>query len=81
MPRDVSVKIVVTPECSEEEVEGAISLIARANPGAVVFLQPEFDEAAPVVGGERMLRLMNAGLKKLPDVRVSLQIHKILRVK
>jgi organic radical activating enzyme len=77
----VSVKIVVTPECADEEVESAFSLIARTNPRAIVFLQPEFDEAAPVVGGERMLRLMNAGLRELQDVRVSLQIHKILRMR
>jgi organic radical activating enzyme len=80
-PRGVSVKIVVTPECPDEEVEGAFSLVSRTNPGATVFLQPEFDERAPVVGGERMLRLMTAGLRRLPDVRVSLQIHKILRMR
>ncbi len=80
-PGSVCVKIVVTPECSDDEVEHALSLVARCGPRAVVFLQPEFDETGPVVGGERMLRLLHAGLARLRDVRISLQMHKILKMK
>lgn len=81
MPRDVSVKIVVTPECGDDEVLDAFSLIARANPRVGVFLQPEFDESVPLVSGERVMRLVEAGLGRLRDVRVSLQMHKVLKMR
>ncbi|MGD9141987.1 MAG: 7-carboxy-7-deazaguanine synthase QueE [bacterium] len=79
--RDVSVKIVVTPECPDDEVLDAFSLIARTNPRARVYLQPEFDESVPLVSGERVMLLLKAGLGWLPDVRVSLQMHKILKMR
>jgi organic radical activating enzyme len=75
------VKIVVTPECADSEVEEAFGLVAAVNSHVRVFLQPEFDETGPVVGGERMMRLLEAGVRVLHDVRISLQMHKILRMK
>ena len=74
------VKIVVTPECRDEEVEEAFRLVSRAGRPVPVFLQPEFDAGGPVVSGERMENLMEAGLHVLHDVRISLQMHKILRI-
>lgn len=80
-PPRVCVKIVVTPECADEEVTSAFSLIGRAGRHTIVFLQPEFDDAGPVISGGRMLELMRAGLKTLDDVRISLQIHKVLKMR
>jgi 7-carboxy-7-deazaguanine synthase len=80
-PPAVAVKIVVTPECTDEEVMRAFSVVRQVGPRAAVFLQPEFDDKGPVVSGERMLKLMRAGLESLHDVRISLQTHKVLRMR
>lgn len=80
-PTAVVVKIVVTPECGDDEVEAAFRLVAGVNRHVAVFLQPEFDDVRPVVGGGRLMRLMQTGLGLLDDVRLSLQMHKILRVR
>lgn len=80
-PARVSAKIVVTPECGDEEVEHAFSLVARVNPRVRVFLQPEFDDGRPLVTGDRIMRLMLSGLDMLGDVRISFQMHKILRMR
>jgi 7-carboxy-7-deazaguanine synthase len=80
-PGSVSAKIVVTPECDDEEVECAFSLVASVNPRVRVFLQPESDDGRPLVTGERMLRLTLSGLDMLNDVRISFQMHKILRMR
>lgn len=75
------VKIVVTPECADDEVAAALRLVADVSRHVPVFLQPEFDETGPVVTGERMMKLMKAGAGLLDDVRISLQIHKVLRMR
>jgi len=75
------VKIVVTPECADEEVLAALRLVAGVNRHVPVFLQPEFDETGPVVRGERIMKLMQSGAGLLDDVRISIQVHKILRMK
>jgi 7-carboxy-7-deazaguanine synthase len=80
-PSMALVKIVVTPECADEEVAAALRLVAGVSRHVPVFLQPEFDETRPVVSGERIMKLMRAGAGLLDDVRISLQMHKILRMK
>ena len=75
------VKIVITPECEDAEVEAAFRLAARVNRHVPVFLQPEFDGERPVVGGERLMKLMRAGAGLLDDIRISLQMHKILKMR
>jgi 7-carboxy-7-deazaguanine synthase len=76
--RPFCVKIVVTPECGEEEVEDAFAAVARVRPYVPVFIQPEFDREVPLIKGDKVLRLLLAGRDMLGDVRLSLQIHKIL---
>ncbi len=80
-PAAAAVKIVVTPECDDGEVEAAFRLVAGIDRHVPVFLQPEFDETRPVVSGERMMRLVREGLRLLGDVRISLQMHKIMRMR
>ena len=77
----VCVKIVVTPECRDDEVIEAFDLVGRIDPNVTVFIQPEFDKGAPLVSGERIMSLLMTGLGTLTDVRVSFQMHKILKMR
>jgi 7-carboxy-7-deazaguanine synthase len=78
---EVRAKIVITPECGDDEVREAFSLVAGVNPHVKVFLQPEFDGDRPVIGAERMAALMLEGRKTLRDVRISIQLHKVLKAR
>ncbi len=73
-----AVKIVIPGEASEGEVLAAVRLVADVRPALPVFLQPVFRRAKPEVVGERLLHLQRAALTLLRDVRISVQMHKIL---
>lgn len=73
-----AVKIVIPGEASDVEVLAAVRLVAGAGPAFPVFLQPVFREEKPDVTGERLLHLQRAALALVEDVRISVQIHKIL---
>jgi organic radical activating enzyme len=76
-----SAKIVITAEASDEEVLGAAGLIAGVNPDLPVFVQPAFAGDRPVVDGERLHHVLALASGHLRDVRVSLQLHKILNLR
>jgi 7-carboxy-7-deazaguanine synthase len=77
--RDVFVKIVLTRESTEAEVERAAKLIAAVRPATTLILQP----ATPVPGGpeppsgDRVRRLLALATTHLADVRVLPQVHPV----
>jgi organic radical activating enzyme len=75
------VKIVVSDEVADTEMERAAGLIADANPAIPVFLQPAFKGSQPGISAERLARLQTMLAVRLQTVRVSVQIHKILGVR
>jgi hypothetical protein len=56
-------------------------LIAGVNPGLPVYIQPAFAGSRPEIGASRLGRMQARFAEKLVDVRVSVQIHKILGVR
>jgi organic radical activating enzyme len=76
-----AVKIVIPAGTSDSEVLSAIGLVAETDPSIPVFLQPVFTRERAEVSGERLLRLQREALSQLRDVRVSVQMHKVLGIR
>ncbi len=76
------VKIVVTDEATEEELERAYEEIAAVDPGCPLFLQPVTvkGESRPPSGFE-LIRFRALALRYLRDVRVMPQVHGLLGLK
>jgi organic radical activating enzyme len=73
-----AVKVVVCADTGAGEVEAAAALVASVNPDLPLLLQPAWDGAGPTVTGERLLALLAVARRRLSDVRVSVQMHKVL---
>jgi len=78
---NAAVKIIIPAQASDREVMAALRLVADARPELPVFLQPVFRRAKPEVRGERLLRLRKEASAFLSDVRISVQIHKVLGIR
>jgi organic radical activating enzyme len=76
-----AVKVVIPGGVPDDEVLDAIALAADVNPSLPVFLQPVFTGARPEVDGDRLLHLLTEASRRLDDVRISVQVHKILGIK
>jgi 7-carboxy-7-deazaguanine synthase len=76
-----AVKVVVPGEVPDAEVLDAMRLIADVNRKIPVFLQPVFIGARCQVEGARLLHLLAEAARLLDDVRISVQIHKILGIR
>jgi organic radical activating enzyme len=78
----VVIKLVITPQSRDSEIDEAVARIARAHAGATLVLQP----VTPCGGvkqrptGQRMLFLSDRASRQLPDVRVIPQTHPIYGV-
>ncbi len=77
---EVVVKIVVTPASTDAEIDEAVARIARTHPRAVLVFQPVTPcggvrEAPPAA---RLLALARRAGKRLNDVRVIPQTHKLV---
>lgn len=77
--RPCYVKVVITPETRDEEVDKAVNIIASVNPAIPLFLQP-----VTVSPGKRatdmktVLSYQTRALNTLHEVRVLPQIHTYL---
>lgn len=79
--KDLYVKIVISAETSLDEFAAATNLIAEVSPKIPLILQP----VTPVknvkpIPARRILELQTAALRKLDDVRVIPQTHRILSI-
>jgi 7-carboxy-7-deazaguanine synthase len=77
----VAAKVVVPYEAPDEEVMKAVRLVANVNPAIPVFLQPAFVGSRPQVEGERILGLLSCASDVVENVRVSVQMHKVLGIR
>jgi len=73
------VKIVVTDRATGEELEEVYAQIADVDPACPVFIQPvtPVGDARPP-GGLDLIRFRALAMKRLRDVRIMPQIHKVL---
>jgi organic radical activating enzyme len=78
--RDVrgAVKVVVTGDGGDGEIGEAVDLVADVNPHLPFLIQPAYTDAEPAAAPKRLLRLQELASRKLRDVRISIQMHRIL---
>ncbi|MBD3293205.1 MAG: radical SAM protein [Armatimonadia bacterium] len=76
------VKIVVTDEATDEELEDVFEQVASVDPACPVFIQPvtPVGDARPPNGLD-LIRFRALAMKRLRDVRVMPQIHRVLGLK
>jgi 7-carboxy-7-deazaguanine synthase len=80
-PRKVVAKIVIPAGASDREVMEAVDLVARRSRRIKVFLQPVFGKRGPKVDGRRLLKLLAGAGLALDDVRISVQMHRVLGIR
>ena len=79
--KDLYVKVVISRETSLEEFLTAVELVAEISPSILFVIQP----VTPVNGVQaaspgKILEFQNLALKKLRDVRVIPQSHKLIKI-
>jgi 7-carboxy-7-deazaguanine synthase len=80
-PEKAAVKVVIPAEAADREVLWGVDLVAKISRDIPVFLQPVFVGSQPQVDGKRLLRLLSEASRKVNDVRLSIQMHKILKIR
>jgi 7-carboxy-7-deazaguanine synthase len=76
-----AVKVVFSATTPDREVMDAVRLVAEVDPGLTVYFQPVFVGPKPQVEGGKLLSLVTEASTLLDDVRVSVQLHKILGIR
>ena len=79
--KDAAVKIVVTEQVGADELARGLDLVALVNRHLPVWLQPAFHKGRPAVGGHKLVAYQRIALERLTDVRISVQIHKLLDIR
>ena len=79
--KDLYVKTVISSETSLEEFTAAVELVAEISPSTLFVIQPvtpvgNVKAASP----EKILTFQSLALKKLRDVRVIPQTHKLIKI-
>ena len=82
--KELYIKVVISKNVGLREYDKHLRMVARVAPRAPVFLQP-------VSGGKRgypdpvlmrfLDKLQRTGAKRLPDVRVGIQLHKLMHIR
>lgn len=75
---ELFVKAVVTIDTTMEHVREAATLVAGADRSIPLIIQPASGTAAP--SAEKLLRLQEAVLELVADVRIIPQVHKMLKM-
>ena len=78
------VKIMVSQTIEQQEYEAHLRMIASVGPKVPVFLQPvgQKGERLPDLKLLKLMhRLQRIGKKHLPDIRLGVQLHKILNIR
>jgi 7-carboxy-7-deazaguanine synthase len=78
---DSAVKIVVTAQATDSEFQAAVGLIEEANPYLPVLVQPAFTDSGPAVDARKLFGFQAAAASRLHDVRISIQLHKVLGIR
>jgi 7-carboxy-7-deazaguanine synthase len=75
-----AVRDVVDFVCMDVKLRSG-DMIAACNPYIPVLLQPAFSGSVPCMGGEALLRFQAMAGHRLHDIRISLQMHKVLDIR
>jgi organic radical activating enzyme len=81
--KDLYIKVVVSRSANVRELDRHLRMVASLAPQTPVFLQPMSRQGKryPDLGLMRYLgQLQRIGAKRLPDVRVGIQLHKVLNI-
>jgi organic radical activating enzyme len=82
--KETYIKIVLSGKADIREYEKHLRMVAAVAPETPVFLQP-MSHAKRVYPDPALMRfldkLQRIGAKQLPDVRVGIQLHKILNIR
>lgn len=82
--RETYIKIVVSPSLKLSEYEKHLRMVAAVAPETPVFLQP-ISHGKKVIPGPALVRLLEklqrTGAKWIPDIRLGIQLHKILNIR
>lgn len=77
--KDVYVKLVISAETTDSEINHSIDLISSVDSGILLILQPVTPmKNCKGVGPERMLQCQQMALRKLTDVRIIPQTHRMM---
>lgn len=77
--KETYVKVVVGESTTLKEIEKAAQLVAGVRPGIALIIQPvSMNGAVRGISPARLLELQGQALKKLDDVRVIPQTHKMM---
>ncbi len=82
--KETYVKIAVSPKIDRAEYGAHIRMVASLAPQTPVFLQPvsERGEGIPAPKLLKLLeQLQRIGRERLPDVRLGIQLHKVLKIR
>jgi len=78
--KDVFVKTVISLQTDREDMVRAMDLVAREDPEMTLVIQPNtYDIKEGVM--KRCIEFQDICLKRLKDVRVIPQMHKIMKVR
>ena len=79
--KDLYVKIVVTGETTRKEFEAAVELVAGVDPRLLLIVQPVTPHGkVRAASAEQLLSLQALALRRLKDVRVIPQTHKVMNL-
>ena len=79
--KDLYVKAVISAETSREEFLQAVELVAEVSPEILFILQPVTPiNDVKVASPEKILDFQSLALKKLCDVRIIPQTHKLVKI-
>lgn len=79
--KEVFVKIVLTADVSAAEVDRAVDIIAQVDPNIPLILQPvSLPDGRWGVSARRLMSWQEYCLRRLHNVRVMPQLHKVLRI-
>ncbi|MDE2125498.1 MAG: 7-carboxy-7-deazaguanine synthase QueE [Armatimonadetes bacterium] len=80
--KSVYLKLVVTPSTTDDELNGAVDLLSKVDPAIPLILQPVtpcgIERFAPAP--ERLLQMHATAARRLQDVRVIPQTHKMMQL-
>ncbi len=81
--REIFVKIVVTPQTRREELERAFVMVAEVNAAIPLVLQPvtPSGQVTEAVSDEKLFEFSAVARRRLSDVRILGQLHKVVGIR
>lgn len=77
--KDVYIKILISKEIDPDEFDRHVKMIVETAPQTPVFIQPVWQERAEL--SELLTGLIQRAREQLRDVRLGIQVHKMLNIR